>query len=166
MQWSRPVYRKSYIFQDNRHNSRDHCIVSPTFCKTIDTLVKTNVLLVLLYVGLSILQSGAVVSLVLFFVGLPVPIFQSTVIIVIPLSQSDSRYSDQEPRVVSPTFLGLLIRWSSDYRNDRITALTILVDYSNDFSLITNCLALLGTISNGCDLTDIIFVCLSEFEIL
>ena len=41
--WSRPVYRKSYFLQDQRYTSRDQFIVSPTFCRNIDTLVKTSV---------------------------------------------------------------------------------------------------------------------------
>ena len=59
--------------------------------------------------------------------------------------RQDSRYSDQEQCLnVSSTFLGLLIRWLRDYRNDRITGMNILIDYSKDFSLITSCLALLA----------------------
>ena len=40
---SRPVYGKSYFLWANRCTSRDQCIVNPTLCKTIDTVVKTSV---------------------------------------------------------------------------------------------------------------------------
>ena len=142
------IVSKSHFLQDNQHTSRDQCIVSPTLCRTIDTLVESNVSLFLLFVGLSIHQSRSAFHQSYFFVGLPFPVVQSSVSIVLPLSQSDSRYSDQEPCVGSTTILGLLIRWPSDYRNDRTTAMAILVGYFNDFSLITSCLAFLGTISN------------------
>ena len=36
--------------QDNQYTSRDQCILSPNFCRIIDALVKTSVLLVLLSV--------------------------------------------------------------------------------------------------------------------
>ena len=41
--WSRPVYRQSNFLLDNRYTSRDQCIVSPTLCRTIDTVVTTSV---------------------------------------------------------------------------------------------------------------------------
>ena len=47
IQWSRPVYRNSCILQDYPYTSRDHCVVSPTLCRAMDTLVKTSVSLVL-----------------------------------------------------------------------------------------------------------------------
>ena len=54
IQWSRPVYRKSYILQDYRYTSRVQCVVSPTFCWYIDILAKTSVSLVLHFAGLLI----------------------------------------------------------------------------------------------------------------
>ena len=40
---SRSVYRKSYFLWNNRYTSPDKCIISFTFCKTIDTVVNTSV---------------------------------------------------------------------------------------------------------------------------
>ena len=54
---SRIVYRKPYFLQQYRCTNRDQCIVSPTFCRNIDTIVKTSVSLVLLSVVLSIHHS-------------------------------------------------------------------------------------------------------------
>ena len=67
-------------------------MVSPTFCRTIDTLVKISVSLVLLF-------------------------YRATNIVV----QSDALLVLSMQCVVSLTFLRLLIRYSKDYRNDRIT---------------------------------------------
>ena len=53
-----------------------------------------------------------------------------------------------------------------DYQSDRTTAVTNLVGYSNDFFPITSCLTFLGTIPNWCNVTDIMFVCFSEFGVL
>ena len=50
MHQSRLVYRKSYFLQDNRYGRQYQCIISPTFYRTIDTLVETSVPLVLLSV--------------------------------------------------------------------------------------------------------------------
>ena len=133
---------------NNRYTSQEQCIMSPTLCRTIDTLVQSSV------------------SLVLLFCRATNKVAQSSVLLVFPISWSGSRYSDQGPCVASPTFLELLIRWSRDYRNDRMTAMIIVVGYSNNFSPITSFLKFLGTISNWCDVTDIMFVCLTEFEIL
>ena len=38
----RPVYRWSYCLLDYRYSCQKHFTVSPTFCNTIDTLVKTS----------------------------------------------------------------------------------------------------------------------------
>ena len=51
---SRPVYHKSYFLMDYQYTSRDQCIISPTFCRTINTLVETSLALVLLPVLLLI----------------------------------------------------------------------------------------------------------------
>ena len=39
--------------QDYRYTNQVQCIVSPTFCRTIDTVVETSVSLALHFVGLS-----------------------------------------------------------------------------------------------------------------
>ena len=109
---------------------------APALYRTIDILVETSVSIVLLFVALSIHQSK--------FVGLPIQ--QSGAVYLQSYPLQDFLYSDQEACIVSATFLGLLIRWSRDYQNNRITAMTIPVDYSKDFSPITSCLAFLGTI--------------------
>ena len=44
IRWSEQVYRKSYCLWDYQYTSRDQCVVSPTLCRTIDTMVKTSVL--------------------------------------------------------------------------------------------------------------------------
>lgn len=62
---SKPVYRKSCFMQDYRYCSQDQYIISPTFCRTIDTLVKISVSLVLFFVGL-LSQSRAVCHFLLF----------------------------------------------------------------------------------------------------
>ena len=59
IRWSRPVDRKSYCLQDYQYTSRDQCVVSPTFCRNIDTLVETVVSLVLLSILLLIEHSRA-----------------------------------------------------------------------------------------------------------
>ena len=102
-------------------------------------------------------------SLVLIFCRATNTVVQSSVLLALTLW--NSRYNDQEQRVTSLTFLGLLIRCSSDYQNDSITGMTIPTDYSYDCSLITSSLVFLGTFSNWCDVTDIMFACLWEFGI-
>ena len=69
------------------------------------------------------------VSLVLLFCRATNTVVQSNASLVLLLW--DSRYIDQEQCVVSHTCLGLLIRWSRNYRKDRTTVMIIAFDYSN-----------------------------------
>ena len=57
---TRPVCRKFCMLQDYKYNSQEQCVVSPTLCRTIDTLVKTRVSQVLFNLELSIHQSRPV----------------------------------------------------------------------------------------------------------
>ena len=120
---SRPMCRKSYFSQDYRYISRDQCMVTPTFCRAINTLVETIVLLVLLFVGLPIHQSRPVCSQSYFLQDSEC--HQSYFFVGLPIQQSRPR----------------------NYRNNRVIGMTNPIDYSNDFSPITSCLAFLGTIS-------------------
>ena len=81
---SRPVWHQCYFWQDYSYTSPDQCVVSPTFCRTINTLVKTSAALVLLLVGPSTRQSSSVCR-------------QSYVL-------QEYRYNNQHQYILGPTF--------------------------------------------------------------
>ena len=98
---------------------------------TMNAVVNTSLSQVLHFVGLSIRQSRPVCRQSYFFV-------------VILIHQSRPMYR----KSFALLYVGLLIRLPREYRNDRTTSMTIPVDYFNDFSLVTSCLAFLGTMPN------------------
>ena len=57
---SRPVCRQSYILQKYSYTSGDQCVVSPAFCRNINTLVETSVSLLLFFIEILIHQSRPV----------------------------------------------------------------------------------------------------------
>ena len=90
---------------------QDQFVVSPTFCRDIDTLVETS-----MSVGLLFCRATNIAA-------------QSSVSLALPLL--NSQYSNQEQFVVSSTFLGLLMSWSRDYRNDRQLVIGEVIVISN-----------------------------------
>ena len=91
---SKPVCCQSYYLKEYQYTSQNHCIVSPTLYRNIDTLVEIRVLLVVLFVGPSIQQSKSACHQSYFFVGLPIQ--QSATMYRQLYSSQVSGYGDQK----------------------------------------------------------------------
>ena len=74
--------------QDYSYRGQEQCVLSPTLFRTIDTLVKISVLVVLLFVGLLIRWSRPVIHQSLFW--------------------QDYRHCDQDQCIVSSTFCRII----------------------------------------------------------
>ena len=122
------LFQRSVILHSvgpTRYRGQEQCVISPIFCRKIDTPVKTSLLLALLFIGPSIHQSRSVCHQFYFFymaINMLVKAIMSLVLLFVGLSTHWSRtvcsqsyilqyhqYTSQEHCIVSPTFCRTIV---------------------------------------------------------